>query len=123
MLTDRYQKNTAGGSACTSLGNYCGGTFKGIQNGLDYIKGMGFDAIWISPVVDNLAGGYHGYWAKNWDAINSNFGSEADLKALVAAAHAKGMWVMVDVVANHSAPIGTNYSQISPLNQAAHYHT
>ena len=39
---------------------------------LDYIKGLGFDAIWISPVIDNLEGtsfgdGYHGYWGKNWE--------------------------------------------------------
>lgn len=76
VLTDRYQKNSAGGSACTNLSKYCGGTFKGMQDGLDYIKGMGFDAIWISPVVDNLGDGYHGYWAKNWDGINSHFGTE-----------------------------------------------
>jgi alpha-amylase len=36
---------------------------------------MGFDAIWISPVVENSAGGYHGYWASNWNAINHYFGS------------------------------------------------
>ena len=110
LLTDRFEKSTAGGSACTNLSNYCGGTFKGIQNGLDYIIGMGFDAIWISPVVDNLSGGYHGYWAKNWEGINANFGTPDELKALVAAAHAKGIWVMVDVVANHSAPIGDDFS-------------
>jgi len=44
---------------------------------------MGFDAVWISPVVDNLAGGYHGYWAKNWEGINSNFGTEAELTEFV----------------------------------------
>ena len=116
LLTDRFEKSTAGGSACTNLSNYCGGTFKGLTNGLDYIKGMGFDAVWISPVVDNLSGGYHGYWAKNWEGINSNFGTEAELTAFVQAAHAKGIWVMVDVVANHSAPIGDDFSQIYPLN-------
>lgn len=36
---------------------------------------MGFDAIWISPVVANIEGGYHGYWASNWEEINSNFGT------------------------------------------------
>ena len=71
---------------------------------------MGFDAIWISPVVDNLDGGYHGYWARNWEKVNSNFGSEQDLKDLVNAAHGKGMYVMVDVVANHAAPIGDDFS-------------
>lgn len=84
---------------------------------------MGFDAIWISPIVDNLDGGYHGYWARNWEGLNENFGSKDDLLALVQAAHDKGIWVMVDVVANHSAPIGDDFSQLYPLNRAEHYHS
>ena len=44
---------------------------------------MGFDAIWISPVVDNIEGGYHGYWAANWEKTNSNFGTDQDLKDFV----------------------------------------
>ena len=90
---------------------------------MDYIAGMGFDAVWISPVIDNSPGGYHGYWARNWNAINSYFGSADDLKALVAAAHAKGIWVMVDVVANHVAPIGSDFGQITPYNSSEHYHS
>merc|ERR1719468_532319 len=83
---------------------------------------MGFDAIWISPIVDNIDGGYHGYWARNWENLNSNFGSADDLKNLVKAAHDKDMWVMVDVVANHSGPVGDDFDQIYPLNKAEHYH-
>lgn len=116
VLTDRYSKSTAGGSACSNLSAYCGGTFNGIKNNLDYIKNMGFDAIWISPPVDNMDNGYHGYWARDWEGINSHFGTASDLKALLSAAHAKGIWVMVDVVANHVAPVGTNYSSINPFN-------
>ena len=116
VLTDRFATSSGTTTACTNLSNYCGGTFAGIQKNLSYIYGMGFDAIWISPVVDNYPQGYHGYWAQNWNAINSNFGTAAELKALVDAAHAMGIWVMVDVVANHVAPIGTNYSQITPYN-------
>lgn len=123
VLTDRFARTDGSTSACNSLSNYCGGTFTGIQNHLDYIKGMGFDAIWISPVVDNLGQGYHGYWARNWNAINSNFGTADQLKSLVAAAHAKGIWIMVDVVANHVAPIGSDFSQITPYNQSSHYHS
>jgi len=84
---------------------------------------MGFDAIWISPVVDNVGEGYHGYWAKDWYAINSHFGSEQDLKDLINAAHARDIWVMLDVVANHVGPIGTDYGQINPFNQSSHYHS
>ncbi|RQM04773.1 hypothetical protein DH86_00004064, partial [Scytalidium sp. 3C] len=53
--------------------------------------------IWISPIVENLVGNsqdgeaYHGYWAQNINALNSNFGTESDLQALSAALHARGM--------------------------------
>jgi hypothetical protein len=52
-LTDRIARSSSdtGGSACTNLNDYCGGTFQGLESKLDYIKGMGFDAIWINPVV------------------------------------------------------------------------
>lgn len=54
-LTDRVARseNDNGGNACGNLGDYCGGTFKGLQSKLDYIKGMGFDAIWITPVIES----------------------------------------------------------------------
>ena len=123
VLTDRFARGDGSKNACGSLSNYCGGNYQGMINNLDYVKGMGFDAIWISPIVDNLDGGYHGYWAKNWEGVNTNFGSEDDLKALVDAAHAKDIWVMVDVVANHSAPIGNDFGQLYPLNKAEHYHS
>lgn len=123
LLTDRFAKSSGeNDGACTNLSGYCGGTHKGVEQHLDYIAGMGFDAIWISPVVDNLDGGYHGYWAANWEKLNDNFGSEDDLKSLVKAAHAKGIYVMVDVVANHVAPIGDDFSRIYPLNKSEHYH-
>jgi alpha-amylase len=79
-------------------------------NKLDYIQGMGFDAIWISPIVENYPNSYHGYHATNWENINTNFGSKQDLIDFVTAAHSRGIWVMVDVVANHVGPVGTDYS-------------
>lgn len=53
VLTDRIARSSSdtGGGSCSNLGNYCGGTFKGLESKLDYIKGLGFDAIWITPVV------------------------------------------------------------------------
>jgi alpha-amylase len=122
LLTDRFARSDGSTNVCTNLSGYCGGSFKGVQDHLDYIAGMGFDAIWISPVVDNMDGGYHGYWARNWEGINSNFGSEDDLKNLVNAAHDKGIYVMVDVVANHVAPTGMDFSSIYPFNHPEHYH-
>jgi alpha-amylase len=121
LLTDRFARTNGDSSGC-DVHNYCGGSFRGIMNNLDYITGMGFNAIWISPVLENTPGSYHGYHMTNLYAINSNFGSEQDLKDLVAACHAKDVWVMVDVVANHSGPVGTDYGRVHPFNDAAHYH-
>ena len=122
VLTDRFAKENSNDGACTNLSDYCGGTWKGLENHLDYIQGMGFDAIWITPVVDNLDKGYHGYWARDWNKVNDRFGSEDDLKSLVDACHKRDIYVMVDVVANHVAPIGEDFGQISPFNSADHYH-
>lgn len=94
----------------------------GIKNKLDYIASMGFDAIWISPVVTNYDKGYHGYWATNFYTINNKFGTAQELKDLINACHAKGIWVMVDVVANHVGPVVLDFSKINPFNNAAHYH-
>jgi alpha-amylase len=70
---------------------------------------MGFDAIWISPVVENIddetkyGEAYHGYWTKNINTVNTKFGSADDLKALSAALHSRGMYLMVDVVVNRTS--------------------
>ncbi|KAJ2999263.1 hypothetical protein NUW58_g56 [Xylaria curta] len=127
-LTDRVAKtDDSGSSACGNLGNYCGGTFKGLESKLDYISGMGFDAIWITPVVANSEGGYHGYWAQDLYSVNSNYGTADDLKSLVNAAHEKasddsGIYVMVDVVANHMGMAKIADNKPEPLNQESSYH-
>ena len=74
ILTDRFAKPSFQKGDCHNLQSHCGGTWKGITENLDYIQKLGFDAIWISPVVSNINGGYHGYWAKNIYEINSSFG-------------------------------------------------
>lgn len=102
LLTDRFARNDSSTAPCADLENYCGGSFTGMVAHLDYIVEMGFDAVWISPVVANFPGGYHGYAAQNLYVINPMFGGEEGLKAFVKAAHDKGVFVMVDVVANQS---------------------
>eukprot|EP00484_Ammonia_sp_Unknown_P018717 CAMPEP_0197045500 /NCGR_PEP_ID=MMETSP1384-20130603/21346_1 /TAXON_ID=29189 /ORGANISM="Ammonia sp." /LENGTH=454 /DNA_ID=CAMNT_0042477123 /DNA_START=1 /DNA_END=1365 /DNA_ORIENTATION=+ len=81
---------------------------------------MGFDAIWMSPVVENTANGYHGYWARNLYAVNTQFGSEADLLALVEELHARDMLLMIDVVINHMGY--DNYSAFTPFNESVYFH-
>ncbi|GFP52917.1 alpha-amylase A type-3 [Trichoderma asperellum] len=124
-LTDRIARSSSdtGGDACSNLNDYCGGTFQGLESKLDYIKGMGFDAIWITPVVTNSDFGYHGYWAQDINSINSHYGSSDDLKSLVDAAHSKGFYMMVDVVANHMGNANITDDSPSPLNQDSSYHT
>jgi len=83
---------------------------------------MGFDAIWVSPIIENTEGSYHGYHFTNLYNLNYHFGSEDDFKALVSECHNKDIWVMVDVVANHAGPVGTDFGRINPFNRAEHYH-
>lgn len=125
VLTDRVARGSddSGGNACGNLGNYCGGTFAGLEGKLDYIQGMGFDAIWMTPIVANTDGGYHGYWAKDLYSVNENYGTADDLKSLVNAAHAKGMYIMADVVPNHMGAGDISTYRPEPLNQQSSYHS
>ena len=120
LLTDRFARTSNTGWC--NYSQYCGGNYKGLISKLDYIKGMGFNAIWISPIIENLEGSYHGYHFTNLYNLNPHFGTEDDFKALVSECHNKDIWVMVDVVANHAAPVGTDYGRINPFNRAEHYH-
>ena len=120
LLTDRFARSSDTGHC--NYSQYCGGNYRGLINKLDYIKGMGFDAIWISPIIENTEGSYHGYHFTNLYNLNYHFGSEDDFKELVKTCHSKDIWVMVDVVANHAAPVGTDYGRINPFNRAEHYH-
>ena len=133
LLTDRFAKTDGSTTPCTDLHKYCGGTWQGITNNLDYIAGMGFDAIWISPFVKNMAEGYHGYWQIDLYKVNEHFGTEEDLNNLIKACHARSIyiyiyiyidiWVMADVVANHIAPVGFNYTTIYPFDKDEYYHS
>lgn len=122
VLTDRFARSDNQNSSC-DLSNYCGGNYQGLIKNLDYITGMGFDAIWISPIIENTPGSYHGYHATNFYNLNSQFGSEQDFINFVNECHQRDVWVMVDVVFNHVGPVGTDYSQINPFNSAEHYHS
>jgi alpha-amylase len=90
VLTDRFA-TTYEIPKCTNMKKYCGGTYTGILQKLDYIQGMGFNAIWISPIVENTENGYHGYWAKDINKINPHFGTEAELTSLIKECHKRGI--------------------------------
>ena len=124
VLTDRYSRtNINDNRECNlSLKDYCGGTFVGLQRDLDYIQNMGFDAIWISPVLANTPKSYHGYHLIDLYKINPEFGTEQEFINLISELHRRKMWIMVDVVANHVGPVGQDYSTVVQFNKPEYYH-
>ena len=96
-MTDRFASESDQSSQCSDLRSYCGGTFNGIAEKLDYIQGLGANAIWISPIPLQTDGGYHGYWQQDITKINPNFGTSDDLKNLINACHQRDIWVMLDM--------------------------
>lgn len=95
---------------------YHGGDLQGIINKLDYIKDLGATTIWITPPMDNRDNafsadfgggkmqdiwGYHGYWTKDFFAVDEHLGNMAKMQELVNKAHAKGIKVLIDIVMNH----------------------
>lgn len=84
------------------------GDFKGLIERLDYIKALGFTAIWITPVVENTSGyDYHGYHASDFSKVDSRYESDdCTYQDLINAVHAKGMKIIQDVVFNHTGNFG-----------------
>ena len=98
----------------TSKGFYNGGDIKGLIKRLDYIQGLGATAVWVAPIFKNKpvqgpkgqeSSGYHGYWITDFTSVDPHFGTNADFKALVDAAHARGLKVYMDIVVNHTADV------------------
>ena len=99
------------------LRGFEGGDIKGITQKIKegYFTDLGINAIWFTPIVEQIHGatdegtgktyGYHGYWAKDWTAIDPNFGTKKDLEELVKTAHSKGIRILLDVVLNHTGPV------------------
>jgi glycosidase len=124
LMVDRFHDNTLrspalqpGRSAGVSTpDDFYGGKLAGITRNLDYIAGLGCTAIWLSPVLENNPGAYHGYNINNYLDIDPRFGTKQDLIDLVQAAHDRDppMRIILDVVINHSGdnwfyPGNTNY--------------
>ncbi|MBA3393745.1 MAG: hypothetical protein H0T89_13945 [Deltaproteobacteria bacterium] len=125
VMIDRFANgdmaNDAPISGVEGPGQYQGGDFKGLREKIDagYFNDLGVNTLWLTSPIDNADNsnpgsdghaysGYHGYWPKDLDAAESKYGSEAELKAVVDAAHAKGIQVLIDYVMNHvhaSSPV------------------
>jgi alpha-amylase len=145
LLTDRFANgstaNDTGGIAGgadvsgfdpTRISHYHGGDLIGLTSKLDYIKGLGVTAIWITPPFKNKpmqrgTAGYHGYWILDFTSIDPHLGTEADFRTFVLQAHARGLKVYLDIVVNHTADVityqdgSTNYIDMAtaPYRDAA----
>ena len=123
-VTDRFFDGDASNNDAYGVGDYNtgkkggssyhGGDFAGLNQKLDYLKDLGVNTIWITPIVENIKEdqhdketdtatyGYHGYWASDFTKLNGHLGTEEQFEALLEAAHSKDMKIMVDVVLNHA---------------------
>ena len=127
VLPDRFEngdaKNDQGGLKGGRLqtgydpaakGFFHGGDLAGLTKRLDYIEGLGTTAIWFAPIFKNKpvqgpkgdeSAGYHGYWVTDFTQVDPHFGTNAEFKAFVDAAHKRGMKVYMDIIANHTADV------------------
>ncbi|MEC5395525.1 alpha-amylase family glycosyl hydrolase [Bergeyella sp. RCAD1439] len=124
LLTDRFKNGDPtndlnfGRTAETGvLRGFEGGDLRGVIQKIEegYFTDLGVNAIWMTPLVEQIHGatnegtgntyGFHGYWAKDWTALDPNFGTKAELKELVEKAHARGIRVVLDAVINHTGPV------------------
>lgn len=131
VFVDRFldadSSNNCAVPGADAAGQYQGGDWKGVTRRIDegYFNALGVTALWLTVPLDNPAvaglgkdgrrySGYHGYWPVDLSALESCFGTEADLKALVDAAHAKGLQVLFDFAMVHlhsSAPVFQEHPQ------------
>jgi glycosidase len=98
----------------TSKAFFHGGDLEGLTARLDYIQALGATAVWLTPVFKNKpvqggpgqeSAGYHGYWITDFMTVDPHLGDEAQMQAFVSAAHARGMKVYLDIIANHTADV------------------
>src|SRR4051812_14307796 len=123
LLTDRFENGDPGNDRALGrahdgalLRNFEGGDLAGVRRRIDegYFDSLGVNVIWMTPFVEQIhAGvdegtgktyGYHGYWTRDWTAVDPALGTKDDLRSLVDAAHRHGIRVLMDAVINHTGP-------------------
>ncbi|MDG1961737.1 MAG: alpha-amylase family glycosyl hydrolase [Flavobacteriaceae bacterium] len=123
LLTDRFNNGDPDNDVqfertqeTAVLRGFEGGDIAGVTQKINegYFDNLGVNALWLTPLVEQIhegtdegtgyTYGYHGYWAKDWTALDPNFGTEQELKAMVEAAHSRGIRVLFDAVVNHHGP-------------------
>ena len=113
VMTTRFYDGDASNNTHCWDGNNPGdpawrGDFKGLIEKMDYIKALGFTAIWITPVVENASGyDYHGYHAHDFSKVDHRYESEGvGFQQVIDEAHKRGMKIILDIVLNHTGNFG-----------------
>ena len=108
--------------------HFSGGDIRGVINQIDYLKSLGATALWISPPVENQwwssiydATGWHGYWATNFRKMDPHFGTLDEYKQLAHELHCNGMYLIQDIVANHTANWWTYDGKYNPEDTAENF--
>ena len=88
-------------------GRYVGGSLKGLTSKVGYLKRLGVTAIWVSPIFQQVKfqDTYHGYGIQNFLEVDPHFGTREDLRTLVKTAHEQGIYVILDIILNHTGNI------------------
>jgi len=124
LLTDRFANGDTSNDLALGraqdgavLRSFQGGDLAGVLEKLEagYFDSLGIDAIWMTPFVEQIHGsvdegtgktyGFHGYWIRDWTAVDPALGTAADLRAVVDEAHRRGIRVLMDAVINHTGPV------------------
>ena len=90
-----------------SGGDWQGGTLAGLKSKLGYLRRLGITALWISPVFRQVAfePSYHGYGIQNFLDVDPHFGTRAQFRDFVQAAHDQGIYVILDIIAHHTGNV------------------
>ena len=115
--TPPYGPGTDNGNAITSPaaaaswreagGKWCGGNLQGLAGKIGYLKRMGVTALWLSPIFKQVSfqQTYHGYGIQDFLSVDPNFGDGAALREMVRIAHANGIYVILDIILNHTGNV------------------
>ncbi len=124
LLTDRFNNgnkendvNFGRDEPTGKLRGFMGGDIAGVTQKLNegYFTDLGINALWLTPFFKQIEGGvdegtgktypFHGYWPRDFTALDPNFGTMEELKELVETAHSKNIRIVMDVIVNHIGPV------------------
>ncbi|MBI4349346.1 MAG: DUF3459 domain-containing protein [Elusimicrobia bacterium] len=121
LMTDRFEDGDASNNSQgageydpADPNRYHGGDLTGVRRRLDYIQGLGATAVWLTPPVANVwwdpalkMAGYHGYWTEHFGEVDKHLGTLEDYRALSMDLHGREMFLVQDIVANHTGDFFT----------------